>query len=75
MSLAATLNWVCNAIIGLTFPLMQRHLGCHAFLPYCAVLLAWTAFTRRYVPETKGKTITRIGDEIAQIAAGGRPLE
>jgi len=75
MSLAATVNWLCNAAIGLSFPVMQRALGPLAFLPFCAVLFAWTQFTRRYVPETKGKSVGEVGEELAAIAAGGKPLD
>ena len=73
MSMAASVNWLCNAAIGLSFPLMQAALGPAVFLPFCAVLATWIWFTSRYVPETQGKSLAQVTDELATIAAGGRP--
>ena len=70
MSLAAGVNWMCNAAIGLSFPLMQRALGPLAFAPFCVVLAAWTRFTSLYVPETKGKSLSAIQEELALISEG-----
>ena len=70
MSLAAALNWLCNAMIGLTFPLLQRALGPLVFVPFCVVLAAWARFTSTYVPETKGKALPQIQKELAEISAG-----
>jgi len=75
MSIAAVLNWVCNFAIGLGFPLMQAALGPLAFMPFCVVLTGWIAFTAKYVPETKGKSLGQIQDELAAISAGAPPAE
>lgn len=75
MGAAAALNWLCNFAIGLGFPLMQRALGPYVFLPFCAVLYGWQAFTARFVPETKGRSVAQIQDEFARIATGASGLK
>eukprot|EP00966_Prymnesium_polylepis_P273623 6321008-Prymnesium_polylepis.1 len=46
-----------------------------AFMPFCVVLTGWIAFTAKYVPETKGKSLGQIQDELAAISAGAPPAE
>jgi len=75
MGAGAALNWVFNAAVGLGFPLMQAGLGPLAFGPFCIVLAYWLYFTKRYVPETQGKSITEIQAEFADISAGGAPKD
>lgn len=84
MGAAATVNWLCNASIGLGFPLMQRALGPAVFLPFATVLAGWLAFTTVYVPETRGRSIEEIqddfrkragGDDSLRIAGGARPSD
>ncbi|KAG3150622.1 hypothetical protein PI126_g11412 [Phytophthora idaei] len=64
MSIATMVNWSCSFLVGLTFPTMQRELGEYTFVPFCAALCLALAFTLKYVPETKGKTIQEIQDEL-----------
>jgi len=68
MAAAASLNWLCNAAIGLSFPAMSQRLGVFSFLPFCGVLTFWLRFTSRYVPETKGKSLAQIQLEFAAIS-------
>jgi len=64
MTLSASLNWVSNFVVGVTFPLLQVSLGKWTFIPFGVCLLLTFAFTIEYVPETKGKTLEDIQDEI-----------
>lgn len=42
MSLACTINWVCNFIVGATFPSVNAYLGSYTFVPFVIVLLITT---------------------------------
>ncbi|POM75548.1 Solute carrier family, facilitated glucose transporter [Phytophthora palmivora] len=64
MSIATMVNWSCSFLVGLMFPTMQRELGEYTFVPFCVSLCMALAFTLKYVPETKGKTIQEIQDEL-----------
>ena len=46
-----------------------------AFMPFCIILTGWIAFTAKFVPETKGKSLGQIQDELAAISAGAPPAE
>ncbi|KAK1940189.1 Solute carrier family 2 [Phytophthora citrophthora] len=64
MSIATMVNWSCSFLVGLTFPTMQRELGEYTFVPFCIALCMALAFTLKYIPETKGKTIQEIQAEL-----------
>ncbi|KAE9013916.1 hypothetical protein PR003_g14897 [Phytophthora rubi] len=64
MSIATMVNWSCSFLVGLMFPTMQRVLGEYTFVPFGIALCLALAFTLKYVPETKGKTIQEIQDEL-----------
>ena len=68
MGFAATLNWLCNASVGLGFPLMQGALGPYVFFPFAAVLALWLGFTFRFVPETRGRSVSEIQAEFLRLA-------
>ncbi|KAH8859733.1 Solute carrier family 2, facilitated glucose transporter member 3 isoform 3 [Schistosoma japonicum] len=56
VSIAAAINWLCNAIVALIFPQLTIYIGIYAFIPFVCVLLAVLIFIQLYLPETKGKT-------------------
>ncbi|KAJ0402795.1 hypothetical protein ATCC90586_004892 [Pythium insidiosum] len=64
MSIATMVNWMCSFIVGLVFPSMQASLNEYSFVPFAVCLAFALAFTLKYVPETKGKTITEIQAEM-----------
>lgn len=60
MSLACIVNWACNFLVGLLFPLMQEALGPLSFAPFALVLVFAFLFSYFYLPETHGKTVEEI---------------
>ncbi|KAE8290230.1 TRAF2 and NCK-interacting protein kinase [Larimichthys crocea] len=60
IALAGCCNWTSNFIIGMTFPYIEKLLGCYVFILFAVLLLAFTVFTYLRVPETKGKTFEEI---------------
>jgi len=56
MSLSSQLNWICNFIVGMVFPIMDAHLAPYTFVPFLIVLVCTFVFTIFIVPETQGTT-------------------
>ena len=59
-------NWFCNFIIGLTFPIMQENIGYMSFAPFGFVLLLTLIYTCWAMPET---------EEGLVLAASGEGME
>lgn len=56
MSACSQLNWVCNFIVGLVFPYLNKYLHAFSFGPFAVVLLATFVFALIWLPETQGMT-------------------
>lgn len=54
MSAAATANWACNFIIGLSFPSLNAALGEWTFVPFGIVVLCCCIFISVYDPAQMG---------------------
>jgi len=63
MSLAGFLNWLCNFIVGISFPSMQRGMGAYSFTVFIALLVLFGVYLFFKLPETKNKSY----DEIYQL--------
>jgi len=59
-SIAVTVNWVANFIVGLGFLPIRDVLGPYVFVIFIVLLVFFTWFTWKKVPETKNKTIEEI---------------
>ena len=66
MSACIQLNWVCNFIIGMVFPYMNKYLGPYSFAPFALVLLITFVATLLYLPETQGTTPEELQEIIRQ---------
>jgi sugar porter (SP) family MFS transporter len=65
MSLATMVNWASNLVVALTFLTLLDALGdSGAFWLYSGICLAALVFVWRKVPETKGKSLEQLADEI-----------
>jgi membrane associated rhomboid family serine protease len=61
MSVATAANWLSNFAVGLTFLLLIDTLGrAGTFWLYALVGVVAIAFSWRFVPETKGRTLEQI---------------
>lgn len=65
-SVASQVNWVCNFIVGLVFPYMNKYLGPYSFAPFACVLLGCFVFTATVLPETQGKTPEELSAEMTR---------
>ncbi|KAI8037612.1 solute carrier family 2, facilitated glucose transporter member 1 [Drosophila gunungcola] len=67
MSLGSVVYWLCNFVIGMTFPTFQSLWGALVFLPFSVNCLLLFVLTKRYLPETRG----REPFEVAPLVASG----
>lgn len=56
MSASCQVNWVCNFLVGLIFPYLNKYLGPYSFVPFATVLLLGFIFCAVWLPETQGTT-------------------
>jgi MFS family permease len=63
-SVALAVNWLCNFIIGLIFPALQRACGPFVFLIFAGLCLMAGIFILFFIPETKQKSIDELGREL-----------
>ncbi|CEG38916.1 sugar transporter [Plasmopara halstedii] len=63
-SIATMVNWFGLFLIGIFFPTMQRELEDEIFVPFAILLALAFAFSLKFVPETKGKTVEEIQDDV-----------
>ncbi|XP_073966831.1 solute carrier family 2, facilitated glucose transporter member 1-like [Choristoneura fumiferana] len=59
-SVAVTVNWAANFIVGLSFLPLQLILKANVFIIFAAFQLLFIIFISRKVPETKNKTVEEI---------------
>jgi len=63
-SIACMSNWLANFIVGVSFLPLNNLLGKYTFLVFAGFLAFFIAFTFKYVPETKGKTVEEINKDL-----------
>ncbi|KAG7173755.1 Solute carrier family 2 facilitated glucose transporter member 5-like [Homarus americanus] len=73
ISLGATCNWLCNLLVGLTFPLVQGALDEFSFTIFITSSCFLFIFIYRFLPETHGKEETNFDNltEKEQDSDGG----
>ncbi|KAI8062383.1 general substrate transporter [Gongronella butleri] len=60
-SAALAINWLCNFIIGLIFPTLQKACGPYVFLIFAGIAFLTFFFLLAFVLETKNQSIEDIG--------------
>ena len=63
-ALAAIVNWTANFFVALTFGPLSNILGSFSFAPNACVLFCFIVFVAVKLPETKGKTLEQIQEEL-----------
>lgn len=72
-SIACQVNWLCNFLVGIGFPSLNKRLGAMSFVPFGVVLAATFAFVIFTLPETRGASVEEIQDAMA-ITLGRPPV-
>jgi MFS transporter, SP family, solute carrier family 2 (facilitated glucose transporter), member 3 len=69
MSITCVINWLCNFLVGLSFPFFNQYLREWCFAPFCMVLVLTTAFIYVYLPETQGRSVA----DVYRMVTNNRP--
>ncbi|MCZ9346975.1 MFS transporter, partial [Streptomyces sp. TRM76130] len=65
MGVAAVVLWLTNFVIGLVFPSLVAGVGISAtFFLFVALGVAAIAFVKKYVPETRGRSLETLEREL-----------
>mmetsp|Transcript_86718 Transcript_86718/g.163502 ORF Transcript_86718/g.163502 Transcript_86718/m.163502 type:complete len:630 (-) Transcript_86718:182-2071(-) len=70
VSAASTVNWLANFICAMTFQSIAEQLGTFCFLPNAIFLAFFVMWASRTLPETRGKTLDLIVQELAGVKNG-----
>jgi len=68
-SLGSFTHWVFAALITFLFPVVAENTesgGGHSFAFFTAMMILQAIVVWRYFPETKGKTLEELGDELSK---------
>uniref|UniRef100_A0A1I8EFC7 MFS domain-containing protein n=1 Tax=Wuchereria bancrofti TaxID=6293 RepID=A0A1I8EFC7_WUCBA len=65
-SVAAATNWTANFLVGTSFEFLNQMLHQYTFLIFSGFLAFFAFFTWMYVPETKGRSVEDIQEELAR---------
>jgi hypothetical protein len=68
MALGITINWVANWLVAFTFPILLQYTQPYTFLVFVSTTAYFLYFTLRFVPETKGLTVTQVTKEFDELA-------
>jgi sugar porter (SP) family MFS transporter len=60
MALGIFINWIANWLVAFTFPLLLHSTQPYTFLTFVATTAYFLYFTLRFVPETKGLTVSQL---------------
>ncbi|GMR35833.1 hypothetical protein PMAYCL1PPCAC_06028 [Pristionchus mayeri] len=63
-SIAVAVNWTANLFVGLCFLPLNNAIGQYSFLVFCAFLAFFIVYTYKCVPETKGKSVDEVLEEV-----------
>lgn len=64
--ICVTVNWVVLFTITKTFPTITKNLGAHyAFYMYSFFMAVCVIFVKYFIPETRGKTLQQIQEELS----------
>ena len=60
MALGIFINWIANWLVAFTFPILLKYTQPYTFLVFVSTTAFFLYFTLRFVPETKGLTVSQL---------------
>ncbi|AYD90783.1 sugar porter family MFS transporter [Actinomyces sp. 2119] len=70
MGIAVFCQWISNAVVTLCFPILLDAIGMRTFFIFAAVNFVILLWEQRYLPETRGKSLEYLEEELASGADG-----
>ncbi|XP_055381414.1 uncharacterized protein LOC129611999 [Condylostylus longicornis] len=67
MAMGSLSSWVCNFIIGISFPSLQSAWGAFVFMPFSITCALLFLLTKYYLPETRGRNVS----DVAKLVSNG----
>merc|ERR1712150_141430 len=74
MSICSMANWFSAFVVVLVFPAQKNVLGSYVYVPFVAIVLLGFFFVWRFVPETKGKSVDEVMEEMRSRLGLGEAL-
>ncbi|KAF8568863.1 hypothetical protein P879_01555 [Paragonimus westermani] len=74
VSVAITVNWLCNIAVGLGFIQMILYLDIYSFLPSACILFVVIIILFIYLPETMGRSASSVENDFRHRFRGRRNL-
>ncbi|GLD95835.1 hypothetical protein PINS_up004513 [Pythium insidiosum] len=68
ISFTTFINWFCNLIVGIAFPVLAHYTGDYTFVPFTVLLSIFWVCTYVMLPETKNRTVEQIQHDFNNIA-------
>ncbi|KAJ0406479.1 hypothetical protein ATCC90586_000320 [Pythium insidiosum] len=68
ISFTTFINWFCNLIVGIVFPVIAHYTGNYTFVPFTVLLSVFWVCTYVMLPETKNRTVEQIQQDFNNIA-------
>lgn len=62
-ALGIFVNWLANWVVAFSFPSLMKYTQPYTFLIFFGTTTFFLYFTKRFVPETKGKTVSQLAVE------------
>lgn len=72
MGIAVFCQWISNGLVTFLFPILLAAIGMRTFFIFAVINLVVLLWEQRYLPETKGKTLEQLEEELASGSDGRR---
>ncbi|XP_055386182.1 solute carrier family 2, facilitated glucose transporter member 3-like [Condylostylus longicornis] len=66
MAMGSLSSWLCNFIVGITFPTLQSIWGAFVFMPFSLTCVLLFFLTRYYLPETRGRDVSDVARSVSK---------
>ncbi|WP_454931536.1 sugar porter family MFS transporter [Actinomyces oricola] len=73
MGIAVFCQWLSNGIVTLLFPILLDRIGMRTFFIFAVINFIVLLWEQRYLPETKGKSLEYLEEELASGSDGRQP--
>ncbi|AXE40064.1 sugar porter family MFS transporter [Acidipropionibacterium virtanenii] len=75
MGIAIFCQWISNGLVTFFFPILLDRIGGHTFFIFAVINVIALIFEQKCLPETRGKTLERLEEELAAGGDGKQPAQ